>query len=217
MNGRSRRRGTLLLAAGLIMIAGAGLLTLWNVYDQQHAEKTAAEAARQIEMLQEEERSRIQEQMALAEGEAAYPDYVLNPDMDMPVKEAEGREYIGILEIPALEKKLPVICEWNYDNLRAAPCRYQGTAYKNDMILAGHNYASHFGDLKLLHVGDEIRFTDNDGNRFIYEVVLLETLSPHAVEEMKSGGWDLTLFTCTVGGSYRVTVRCRLAEEQAAF
>ena len=60
-------------------------------------------------------------------------------------------------------------------------------------------------------VGDEITFTDVDGNMFGYEVIELETLSPFAIEEMTGGNWDLTLFTCTVGGQYRVTVRCVLA------
>ena len=46
---------------------------------------------------------------------------------------------------------------------------------------------------------------------FGYEVIELETLSPFAIEEMTGGNWDLTLFTCTVGGQYRVTVRCVLA------
>ena len=49
-----------------------------------------------------------------------------------------------------------------------------------------------------------------DGNVFNYEVVAKETLMPTAIEEMASGDWALTLFTCTVGGSYRVTIRCDL-------
>ena len=40
----------------------------------------------------------------------------------------------------------------------------------------------------------------------------IETLKPRAIEEMDSGEWDLTLFTCTIGGSYRVTVRCEKTE-----
>ena len=52
-----------------------------------------------------------------------------------------------------------------------------------------------------------------DGNVFRYEVVELETLMPTAIEEMTSGDWDLTLFTCTIGGGSRVTVRCELAEK----
>ena len=33
------------------------------------------------------------------------------------------------------------------------------------------------------------------------------------VEEMLSGGWALTLFTCTLGGRTRVTVRCEEAAD----
>lgn len=53
--------------------------------------------------------------------------------------------------------------------------------------------------------------TNEELNTALYEVIELETLSPFAIEEMTGGNWDLTLFTCTVGGQYRVTVRCVLA------
>ena len=55
-----------------------------------------------------------------------------------------------------------------------------------------------------------------DGNRFAYQVVVRETLEPTAIDEMQSeedGAWDLTLFTCTIGGQSRVTVRCVQVEE----
>lgn len=138
------------------------------------------------------------------------PDYVLNPKMEMPVIREDGQDYIGILEIPALELELPVISEWDYTRLRKAPCRYVGSAYTKDLVISAHNYDRHFGRIKTLQEGDRVFFTDVDGNRFAYEVLLRETLNPRPVEAMTEGEWDLTLFTCTVGGSYRVTVRCGL-------
>ena len=51
-------------------------------------------------------------------------------------------------------------------------------------------------------------FTDVDGNIFRYTVADLEQLEGTDVKEMEAGDWDLTLFTCTLGGQYRVTVRC---------
>ncbi len=45
--------------------------------------------------------------------------------------------------------------------------------------------------------------------RQVVEVAEVETLAPTAVEEMKSKDWDLTLFSCTIDGGARVTVRCR--------
>ena len=50
-------------------------------------------------------------------------------------------------------------------------------------------------------------FTDMDDNVYTYEMVALETLGPADVGEMESGDWDLSLFTCTVGGQSRVTAR----------
>ena len=57
-------------------------------------------------------------------------------------------------------------------------------------------------------VGDRVTFTDVDGNVFLYSVAEIQILQPGDVEEMLSGGWALTLFTCTLGGRTRVTVRC---------
>ena len=140
--------------------------------------------------------------------EIEIPDYILNPKMEMPVTKANGQSYIGVLEIPALGVTLPVISEWTYARLKKAPCRYAGSAYTDDLVIAAHNYREHFGKLKQLDPGSRVIFTDAVGNRFEYRVVLTETLMPDDVEEMKSGEFDLSLFTCTVGGSYRVTVRC---------
>lgn len=140
--------------------------------------------------------------------EIKIPDYILNPHMKMPVVEKDGQAYIGVLEIPSLDLTLPVISEWNYARLKKAPCRYAGSAYTDNLVISAHNYKAHFGRIKELDRGSLVAFTDADGNRFEYQVVLKETLSPGDVKEMKSGEFDLSLFTCTVGGSHRVTVRC---------
>ena len=134
----------------------------------------------------------------------------------MPVQEIDGEGYIGILQIPDLALELPIIGEWSYPRLRTAPCRYVGSAYTHDLIIAAHNYASHFGGLASLALGSEVIFTDMDGNRFIYAVSGTEQLPGTAIEEMKSGDWDLTLFTCTIGGAARVTFRCELTAEEPA-
>ena len=79
------------------------------------------------------------------------PDYLLNPDMDMPeytLKSLGDVACIGILEIPALDLELPVISSWSYSSLRLAPCRYSGSAYKGDLVIAAHNYQSHFWGIK---------------------------------------------------------------------
>ena len=141
---------------------------------------------------------------------ASQPPFVQYPEMEMPTREIDGQTYIGMVEVPALELSLPVISEWTYPRLKKAPCRYVGSVYSKDMVICGHNYDRHFGRLKDLAVGDEVRFTDMDGNVFFYSVCGTEQLGKYAVEDMLAGEWDLTLFTCTKGGRMRVTVRCKL-------
>ena len=197
------KKGSIFIIIGLLLLVAALLLTCFNLYDQFRGERSV---------------DNIMDKMILKNGEHSLqegeiPDYILNPDMEMPVETIDGRDFIGTLEIPSLNLNLPIISQWSYGNLRVAPCRYDGSAYKNNMILAAHNYPSHFGNLKYLKEGEYVIFTDADGNKFTYTAVVRETLMPTAVNEMLSkeeDDWDLTLFTCTVGGRSRVVVRCVL-------
>lgn len=206
------------MGAGLILMSAAILLTGYNLWSEKKAEESASLALEPIrEAIEQAKKERPEETMAAKENETIseaadepeVPDYVLDPEIEMPVKEVDGWKYIGILEIPVLDISLPIISEWSYKALKVSPSRYVGSAYTDDLVIAGHNYKSHFGPLKRLSPGDKVYFTDMDGNCFDYEVVLLETLQPTDVEEMKSEEWDLSLFTCTLGGKYRVTVRCQ--------
>ena len=87
--------------------------------------------------------------------------------------------------------------------LQIAPCRYYGSIGGEDLVLMAHNYASHFGRIDELRPGDTVCFTDMDGISTWYQVTVRDLLPPTAVEEMTSGGSDLTLFTCTYGGRTR--------------
>ncbi len=124
--------------------------------------------------------------------------------------EIDGNTYIGFIAIPELSLELPVMSEWNYDNLKISPCRYKGTAAGGDLIIAAHNYQSHFGRLKEIYNGLKIYFTDGDGKVREYEIQQVETIDGQDIATMEFGSadtWDLTLFTCTIGGLSRVTVR----------
>ena len=199
---------------GLLLIAAALFLTIYNFMDDNRASRSAHGVMDQLrEMRPEKESEEDDAASQSAAGEVEVPDYVLNPKMEMPVNVIDGQEYIAVLKIPAFDLELPVLSQWSYPNLRIAPCRYQGSAYTDDLVIAAHNYTSHFGNLKNLQEGDTVILTDMDDNVFTYKVALRETLMPTAVEEMSSGDWDLTLFTCTLGGSYRVTVRCERVRE----
>lgn len=192
------------MVSGLLLIAAALCLFVYNKREAESAAQTAEQALQEISDV-----PHVLEQPQESEIHSIIPDYISNPTMEMPTVEVDGNFYIGILEIHALELSLPVISEWNDTRLKQAPCRYKGSAYLDNLIIAGHNYKKHFGGLKNLQIGDTITFTDMDEHCFSYTVTALEELDGTAIEAMESGDWDLTLFTCTIGGKKRVTVRCK--------
>lgn len=201
------KSGSFFLTGGLLLIVAALFLSVYNLLDEQRAASSVSAALEQLELAVPPAAESAQPPEA---GEdAMLPDYLLNPDMEMPVQRIEGADYIGVLEIPSLGLELPVCSQWSYSALKTSPCRYKGSAYLDDLIIAGHNYSAHFADLKSLSVGEALSFRDIDGNLFSYTVLGLELLEAEDVEGMESGDWDLTLFTCTIGGSKRVTVRCQ--------
>ena len=209
-----------MITIGLLLIAAALFLVSYNLYDELRAEQAAKQAATQLdaylpaEAAPEAPTDPVEDQDPLVRDErTVIPDYVLSPNMEMPVETINGIDFIGVLRIPALELELPIISEWNYPNLKSAPCRYSGSAYLNNLIICGHNYTSYFGNLKNLCEGDIATFTDMDGNVFTYKMVERETLLPTSIDAMESGEWDLTLFTWTVGGQSRMTIRFELEEE----
>ena len=207
------KRGKLCTALGLLLLLAALGLTAYNLWLDARASMSVDVV---LDRLTPTLSSRQSELPPLSSGEALeeafVPDYVLNPEMAMPEENIDGRSYIGVLDIPALGLSFPIISEWSYDALQIAPCRYSGSAYLDNLVIAGHNYRSHFASLPQLQPGDSVTFTDMDGNVFSYEVSSLETLSPYAVSDMTSGDWALTLFTCTVGGQSRLAIRCDHAE-----
>ncbi len=190
-----KKVGSLLIKIGLMLLIGALILYSYNLYDAYKANKRSQEI--------------LEEVMDGIDKSEEDKSYIENPDMPMPVKRINGRYYIGYLDIPKLKLSYPVGEEWNYPALRASPCRYEGSVYKDNLIICGHNYARFFGYLYRLSPGNKITFTDMNGNVFKYKVISLEQLKPTDVTAMSEGEWDLTLFTCTYSTRYRVTVRCQ--------
>ena len=131
-----------------------------------------------------------------------------NAEENTSVITVEGDDFCGKVIIKTLGVELPIYDEWNYNRLKSAPCRYTGSIATNDIIIAAHNYKSHFGTLNKLKIGDEVEFIDPNGDLHLYEVCELITLDGTAVSDMQAGDSDLTLFTCTKSGEQRVTVRC---------
>ena len=207
-------KGNLLITLGILLIATAAGLAGYNLWDAGRAQKAAEEIT--VQLISDIE-SKVED------GKTAAP-YV-DPNTPMPVEMIDGYEYIGVLEIPSEGLSLPVMNEWDYTRLKISPCRFTGTYYSDDLVICAHNYMRHLGPLLQIGIGEDIYFTSVDGLTIHYIVTNRETVEPTAVEQMientsNSGtsllDWDLTLFTCNLGGQTRCAVRCSRAADGGA-
>jgi sortase A len=208
------KAGIFCMLLGALLIIGAIVLAYWNQSEDNAALESAMQIVPQlVEQIQDN-----------TDAENVDPDIEVIPELYKPVEllteedkemtevEIDGNLYIGYISIPSIRMELPVMSDWSYPKLKIAPCRYNGSIRGEDLVLMAHNYKSHFGPISQLKIGDEVFFTDMDGNTTAYEVVGKDVLDPTAVEVMTSGECDLTLFTCTYGGASRVTVYCDLVK-----
>lgn len=193
-----KKAGIAIVTLGAVLIVSALLLFLYN----QHEADVAGQEAESL----------MSDLESWMQGQQEEPEPSLAPEM--PVVSINGYEYVGYVEIPALELKLPVLSEWDYKRLQIAPCRQNGSSRTDDLVIAAHNYRTHFGRLKELSAGDAVIFTDMDGIVNTYSIAKIDTIDPYDVDSVLNSDFDLVLYTCTVGGKTRVTVFCsRLAEE----
>ena len=189
-----KKSGVILISLGAVLILAALLLFLYNRSEDRRAGQEA-------ESLLEDVRSSM----------AANAD----PDpQEEPVEEITY-DYAGVIAIPNLSLELPVIDQWSYARLKVAPCRQSGAAADGDLVIAAHNYKSHFGYLDRLEPGASVIFTDMEGTVYRYAVEGIRQLAPEDAEDVSSvfsSEYPLVLYTCTPGGKARVAVFCRWAE-----
>lgn len=192
--------GNICIALGIVSLLGAVSLFLYNRTEADAAGK----ASESVLQTMEEEYGVVPESTVL------MPE--LYTDKEMKSTTIDGNEYIGYISIPSVSINLPIMKDWSYDGLRIAPCRFSGSLYTDDMIIAGHNYITHFGPIESLSSGDEVNICDMENNVWQYKVLWIEVIDGADIEGMmaksETDNWDLTLFTCTMSGTSRYAVRC---------
>ncbi|MBR6968324.1 MAG: sortase [Ruminococcus sp.] len=205
----------LLVVLGVVMLLSAGGLCVYNMRESSEAFRRSQEVLGELKDIIPEappptEKPSEAVQPPSEDLFAPYEEATEAPPEPMGTVMVDGRYYCGYVTLSSLGIELPVTDSWSYEKLKYSPCLYSGTAEGRDMIIAAHNFNSHFGRIKELSQGDELWFTDVDGVRTRYVVSYTETVPGTDIEHMRDGGgkdWDLTLFTCTLNGQSRVAVR----------
>lgn len=182
------------MAVGLVLVLLAVALLGYNVYENRRAKDNTDRVMQDLhrQIIQEDETDPF--------------------DTEMRVVKINGYDYIGYLSLPTLNLNLPVLSGCDTARLTVAPCRYYGSTKTDNLVIAAHNYRSHFGYLGHLTVDAPVTFTDMEGTTSVYRVTEIGTLSPTAVDQVKYTKDDLILYTCTYSGTKRIVVRCQYAQ-----
>ena len=91
------KKGNLCIFLGMLLIFAALGLSVYNVMDETRANSVSVEVLTQMKPEIVEVSQEIQ------------PDYEVFPDMEMPVKEIDGNDYIGVLSFSAFDMEMPVM------------------------------------------------------------------------------------------------------------
>lgn len=182
----------LLVAAGALLLLAGALLAGQNLLTERRAARQTADL------------------LAAVETRIAAP-------ADLPAPEVTGDpwagyEVIGVVGLPDLGLSLPVLADYTQDLLAVAPCRYTDdlALEPGQLVVAGHNYRTHFGRLGELAPGSRITWQNLDGVTYTYTVTEVTEIDAGDREALEQGDWDLTLFTCDVTRTRRILVRAAL-------
>lgn len=212
-----KSKGKYFIVIGSLLLIVAAILIFFNILQDKKSGERAKEVLVVLEakITDEVKKSEESKQEYTTAADDLFAEYEVEEETQEKFAEINGDSYIGIISIPRLGIRLPVMSEWSYDNLKISPCRYSGKADENSLIIAAHNYSSHFGNISELTIGDEIIFIAADGKEYNYTTIQTETLNGTDVESLVANGneaWGLTLFTCTLSGQSRVCVRAEKSE-----
>jgi sortase A len=174
------------LAVGLFIIGYAGF-QLWDI---KQSEKLAiAEAKEFLKQIQDGDGSEaVMSITGKADLEASYPEFSFS----------DGQT-IGILQIPLINKELPIVEGTDDDALQQGVGHYTGSVYpgqKDQILLSGHRDTV-FTGLDKLQNGDTIIVKMQHGT-FTYVVVGTEIVDEGDTTVIRSTAPDemLTLTTC---------------------
>ena len=89
-------------------------------------------------------------------------------DNTMPVLCIDGKDFVGILEMPRYGSVLPVSADWG--NASANPRRFDGSVYDRTVQIGATTQVGQYNFYREISVGDSVFFTDMEGNRFSYGI-----------------------------------------------
>ena len=127
-------------------------------------------------------------------------------DNAMAVLSIDGRDFVGILEMPGYGAAFPVSADWG--NIRKYPCRFSGSIYNRTLQIGGTSQSGQFDFYKELYVGDPVFFTDMEGNCFSCQITGIRYVRHADQTALQREDAALTLFIQNIFGFEYMIVSC---------
>lgn len=123
---------------------------------------------------------------------------------------------IGIIEIPKISIKYPILSDINDELLKVSPCRFYGPHpnQKGNLCIAAHNYDDNrfFGNLHKLDIGDIVNIYDSSNNLtsyIIYNKFESSESDTSCTHQNTNGKKELTLITCNNLNKNRLIIKAK--------
>ena len=130
--------------------------------------------------------------------------------------EYKGYKIEGIIEIPKIDIKYPIINQTNEETMKLSITKFWGPAVNEigNYTVAGHNNkdGTMFGKTKYLGIGDTIKLTNLKNETIEYKVFKIYSIDPDDVSIVNSvepNTREITLITCTNGHKNRLITKAR--------
>ncbi len=134
----------------------------------------------------------------------------------LPELEFKGYKVEGIIEIPKINIKYPIIDHTNEETMKVSITKFWGPQANEigNYTVAGHNNkdGTMFGKTKYLQIGDKIKLTNLKNETIEYEIFKIYSIDPDdvsCVEGVENGTREITLITCTNGHKNRLVTKAR--------
>jgi len=130
--------------------------------------------------------------------------------------EFKGYKVEGIIEIPKINIKYPIIDHTNEETMKVCITKFWGPQANEigNYTIAGHNNkdGTMFGKTKYLQIGDRIKLTNLKNETVEYEIFKIYSIDPDdvsCVESVEAETREITLITCTNGHKNRLITKAR--------
>lgn len=133
----------------------------------------------------------------------------MHSNQEMPVLQVAGKDFIGLIEIPAFGKILPIFSSWEASKVTSYPCRFWGSAYDGTLIIGGADQQGQFDFLDQVELGSVIKVVDMTGAEYVYSVTRVDRSKTAEAEALMDDDADLTLFARDAYSMEYVIVRCK--------